>query len=416
MKTAQTHPSIPLLSLCLLLAAAFAAYAEEPETLQLDSSVTLGQVVEQTFARSPVQQVLQATAVMADADARHASGLLPGAPAVTFRHQNDLIGSSRNLREWEAGMDFPIWLPGQRSAREAVALEARAGQGVERAGAALEIAGRVREAVWDRALSASVVDLAEQRRKTAESLLHDVERRHQAGELAKTDVMLAQNEVLQARTEALQAQAELKHAEHRYWILTGLASLPSHIDEIRAQHSAPDDTHPLLAAAQHRVLLAQQQRNLTRAEQRENPQLLVNVRHDRGAFDSQFDSSVGVAVRIPLQSEVRAAPLVAASEMQLAEATSAREQLRLALQAAAHEAEHNLETLQSELDIVSAQNHLAQENLRLAKKAFDLGESDFVNLLRIRQLAFDANKAEQNVRIRLQQGIARYNQAMGVMP
>ena len=35
-----------------------------------------------------------------------------------LRHQNDKIGSGRNQREWEAGLDIPVWLPGQRAARK----------------------------------------------------------------------------------------------------------------------------------------------------------------------------------------------------------------------------------------------------------------------------------------------------------
>jgi outer membrane protein TolC len=395
---------------------ASAVHGEELEHLQADPQLTLAAVVEATYARSPKQSVIQAVSGLVQAREIQANSLLPGAPAVVARHQNDTIGSNRNQTEWEAGLEIPLWLPGQRAARSAVAQEFRSGLDADCKGLKLLLAGQVRDAVWDVAMNSNSVTLAELRLKTAQALQTDVEKRWKAGELARTDTLLAQNETLQAQTALLRAAAELKHAEHRYWMLTGLKHIPQRAEEPLAAQAEIDDAHPLLADFAARVGIARGERQLVQVERRENPQVTVSARHDRGAFDQEFNNSIGLSVRIPLDSEVRSAPLIASAEMALGEAISRHGQQLLNLQAALHEAEHNLEVTREELSIIEAQHRLAQENLRLARKAFALGESDLVALLRVQAQAYEAEKTLTNRRTQLQWEIATYNQAVGVLP
>jgi len=402
--------------LLFFLFPAIQACGEEPGRLEADAQLTLGSVVEKAFQRNPRYQLLEAGATAVESRFIQARGVLPAAPAVALRHQNDKIGSGRKLQEWEAAVELPVWMPGQRSARQAVANDAEVNLTASRGSLMLDLAGRIRESVWDIALKAEDSDLAGQRYETARALQQDVEKRWKAGELAKTDLMLAQNETLQAEALWRRAQAEVKHAEHRYWLISGFKALPSSAEEPLSSLDRITEVHPALAEAEAKIRLARGERQLTQVEKRENPQLIVNARHERGAFDSAFDNSVGFAVRIPLESDVRSAPQLANSEMALAKAQSERDQLTLDLEAALHEAEHNLESIRDELKIVEEQYRLAQANLELARKAFSLGESDLVNLLRIQALAQEAEKSLRQRQIQLKLSIARYNQAVGVLP
>jgi len=403
------------LAVLALLFLPLSTQAEELERLVPDTQLTLLAVLQKTFERSPRQQVLQAESVTVESRKLHADGVLPGAPAVSMAHQGDASGPG-HLTMWETALEVPVWLPGQRAAREAVARTAGNGLEANRAGLMWQVAGQLRDAVWDVALNANSADLAAQRRNTAEALQRDVERRQQAGELAKTDVLLVRNETLQAQTALVRAQAEFKHAEHRYWMLTGLKQLPANPAEKLSDRNELDERHPLLAETAQRVALTEEERNLTRVQKRENPQVVVNARRELGAFDSQYNNSLGVAVRIPFDSETRSAPMMAGAEMAVAQAMSERDQLLLALRTALHEAEHNLEVTRDELAIVEEQNRLMQESLRLAKKAFELGETDLVSLLRVQALAYEAERALGSRKIQLQWDVARYNQAVGVLP
>ena len=108
--------------------------------------------------------------------------------------------------------------------------------------------------------------------------------------------------------------------------------------------------------------------------------------------------------------------MLAVAESSLAKATADRERLRLVMETMLHEAEHNLEVTKAEIELVTKQNEIGQESIRLARKAFSLGETDLVSLFRVQASAFEAERALSVKKIQLQWDIARYNQAVGVLP
>lgn len=81
-----------------------------------------------------------------------------------------------------------------------------------------------------------------------------------------------------------------------------------------------------------------------------------------------------------------------------------------------HEAEHNLSVSRKELTLAAKQHEIARESLRLAEKAFQLGETDLVSLLRVQAQAFEAERAFTTRKVQVQWEIARYNQTVGVLP
>ena len=111
----------------------------------------------------------------------------------------------------------------------------------------------MREAIWDIRMNANALELADLRLNTAMALEHDVQRRFEAGELAKTDLMLAQNERIIAETGRLRAEAELMHARHRYIILTGLHTMPQQLDEAQSEQEDYSEQHPYYREAMSRL-------------------------------------------------------------------------------------------------------------------------------------------------------------------
>lgn len=390
--------------------------AGENDTLTASPALTLREVLEKTFERNPQRHVLQAMDGEVQARYLHARGVLPLAPAISVRHQNDTVGSGRGEREWEAELELPVWLPGQRAARQAVATEAQTDLAATREALMLQVAGVLRDAVWDVGMNANQVEIARIRVEASKALQRDVDRRFQAGEMARTDLMLAQNETLQSETVLLRAEAELRHAQHRYRVLTGTVEIPVKLEETLSTQSGFTDQHPFVKEVESKIALAQNERELVRVERRENPQLMLAARSQRGAFDNDYNDSIGLKLRIPFESEARSAPLLAAAESNLARNVSERDRLKLAMETALHEAEHNLEVTRAELEIVTRQNQLAQENLRLARKAFELGETDLVHLMRVQALAHEAERALGSRKVQMQWDIAKYNQSVGVLP
>ncbi len=404
------EPTVPSLS-----AAAKESQADHFDELKVNSELTVSEVLEKAYARAPMQASLQSRDTMVAARKRVANALLPSTPAVSVIHQNDTLGSGRGERDWEAELELPVWLPKQRDNRLKVAEATQSSTQAGRQSLKLQVAGQLREALWNVAINDNNLALMTNKLQLAKKLQDDVSRRYQAGELAKTDEMLAEQESLRAEKEKLRAEAELMHARHRYYVLTCLLELPGNFEE--KQSSLEDYSQsPIWQEALAKVGLAETERDLVQVESHENMQVLLNVRSVKGGFDTTYNDSVGMKLRIPFGGDARAAPLRAAAEIGVGNALSEREMMKFELETAMHEAEHNLSVSRKELTIAAKQHEIARESLRLAEKAFQLGETDLVSLLRVQAQAFEAERAYSTRKVQVQWDIARYNQTVGVLP
>ncbi len=385
------------------------------DELKVNPSLQLSEVLEKAYARTPMQASLQSRDVMVSAKNRVANAMLPSAPALGVIHQNDAIGSGRGERDWQAELELPVWQPKQRDNRLKVAEAIQSSTSASRQSLKLQVAGQLREALWNIAANDNNLSLAMNKLQVAKKLQSDVGKRYRAGELAKTDAMLAEQEVLRVEKEKVRAEAEVMHARHRYYLLTGLRELPASYEE--KQSSLEDYSQsPIWLETQSKLGLAETERDLAQVESHENMRVLLNVRNSKGAFDTTDNNSVGVHVRVPFGGEASAAPIRAAAEMVVGNALTEREAMRFELEAAMHEAEHNLSVSRAELSIATKQHEIAKESLTLAQKAFQLGETDLVSLLRVQAQTFEAERAFTTRQIQVQWDIARYNQTVGVLP
>lgn len=389
--------------------------ADHEDTVSANPRLSLHEVLQQVVALHPQQALLAAHQHMVQARKTTANSWLPQAPSVGFSHQNDALLSNRDEREWQAQMQIPIWLPGQRQARSQVASLADDSLSQDRAGLQQLAADLLRNAVWEIALRRNDVSLTDQRLRTLRDIAEDVQKRFRAGEVARLDVMQAGQETLLAERQQVTAQAELMHAQFRYQQLTGLNEMPARLEEPLSSREDYSDS-PYWQAAQARLKLAEGQRDLTAIEQRQNAQLTVSTRTIQGGFDYAYNSSMGVAINIPLQSEVQRAPLMANAEQNIGDARTQLETLRRQLDNNLHEAEHNLHVSRQELALIAQQQALASENASLARKAYRVGELDLNQLLRLQLLAFEAERSLSSQQLQVQWNIAKYNQAVGVLP
>ncbi len=404
-----------------LTAAAAAPGPQVPQTRPLDGShrgppPSLSEVVEQAYERYPEQPLAASRREYASALSRQARSPIAGNPALAARYQTDQVGSDVGLREWEAGIELPLWRPGQRNARQQ--LGERSGGVADAAADALrlEIAGKVRDAVWSVFMARNNLAQAEHEWQTARALEQDVRKRVSLGELAKTDLLLAQDETFNKRDVYLNAEAEVAHALQRYEALTGLRRLPRRKAESKSALDGIPGDHPLLVYRRAELERTHAQVTVARRERAEPPQLLFGARQEKAGLGADPINSVGVSLRWPLATKVQSAPRIRASQVEVAQAQADLLTAQRRLQIDFHEAQHELEVLEQRLVTAHEKAKVAQENLRLAQLSFSLGESDLVSRLRIQTLAFAAERAERELQLRLQTAIARYNQVVGELP
>lgn len=385
-------------------------------TTSAQAGPALAEAVAAAYERHPERTLAGAERDLADAIQQRARAPFAGDPAFNLRHDNDALGSDDGYREWEGGVTLPLWWPGQQDQRLAEAAQTRAGAVAMAAATRLEVAGVVRERLWDVALARGNHAEAELALAGARDLEHDIERRVAAGELPASDLLLARQETL-AREDALQqAASRVTQAERLFSRYTGLAEAPAAAAEALPQAAEPRPRHPALALAEVAVDKARAHRDRVAGERRGNPSLWLGGKRSRDMSGADYQSAVALEVTIPLGMEAAAAPDLAAAEAALTEALAGRDRTRRELAEALEQARLELDRARRAVARAEERLALANEGLRLARRAFDLGEADLVRLLRARGEAVGARHALELRRLEVGQASARLNQALGVIP
>ena len=379
------------------------------------SAVTLHDALEQAWARTPQGQALRARQAEIEARQRALDVPWAGSPAATFSYRSDRLTQDNGATEWEAELGMPIWLPGERGARRATLAAEREAQITELLARRLELAGQLRESVWAAKLSESALALAQQRGRAAEELEQDVARRLKAGEVARSDYNLARSELLTVRSEQTDARIRLAQALQVYAALTGSQQLPDPAQEgVRA--AEPLDDHPLLSAQRHAIALAQARLKQVAEVRRDSPEVSVSSRWDRATFNESYINVIGIKIRLPFSTDSRNRPAIASANAVLVEAQAEYSRTRARLELAIEQAQRELLAAESVLDLVRQKQALTADNLKLAQKAYTLGEFDMVSLLRVRAAAFQADQELARQQIDVLRAQARLNQARGVLP
>ena len=222
--------------------------------------------------------------------------------------------------------------------------------------------------------------------------------------------------------ELIESEATLLQAEQALRTLTGAAAPSDMVEEAVTTLQASWGTsgsleiHPLLAAAAAISRSARARVTVAAESRRAAPELALRVVRERGDFAEQYSNSVGIRLKIPLSSgaQVRRETSSAQAEADQADAEMLRTKTRVQLDA--ERAQRALQSSQRQVVMAQERRELSAENLRLAEKAFSLGESDLATLLRIRAAAFDAEAFHDRQRVARGAAISRLNQALGVLP
>jgi outer membrane protein TolC len=379
------------------------------------SVATLRDALERAWERTPQAQALQAR--QAEIEARRQALGVPwsGPPAATVSYRSDVITGNDGAAEWEAELGVPVWLPGERAVRAKALAAERDAQIADVVSQRLALAEQVRESVWAAQLARSATTLAQQRVRAAEQLEQDVARRLKAGEVARSDYNLARSELLTARTEETDARIQLAQAMQAYAGLTGTHELPAAYEE-DVRGGGPLDDHPLLAAQRQLIAVAQAQLKQVTQVRRDSPEISVNTRWDRARFEEPYVNVIGVKLLVPFATAGRNQPAIASANAALAEAQAEYARTRSRLQLEIEQAQRELQSSESVLEILRQKQALTADNLRLAQKAYTLGEFDMVSLLLVRAAAFQADQELARQQIDVARARARLNQARGVLP
>ncbi len=387
--------------------------------LLLNASVqasSLADWIEAAFERHPDRNLVISERLVGDALGEKADQWLADDPSANIKYQTDRIGSDKGYREWEGGVDLPLWWPGQKNRYQNEASSHHGVANALEASIRLEKAGGVRERIWAVALAEAERDQAALTLEAANKLFQDVSRRVSAGELPRSDRLLAEKSVLADEDVLRRAESRLQQRKAIFVSYTGVK------DEIAAQPETASTlteigaSHPLRYLSEQRVAKARAHRNRVQGDRRSGPNVWVGAKTSRAARGVGYDDAVGIELSIPFGSVAHAAPANAEAEQALTEATTARDRLSLDLETKLQQAQLEIEATDALALRSERRKTLAEESLKLSLRAFELGETDLVRLL---QAQSDANDARQSLllsRLQYQRAIAMLNQALGVIP
>lgn len=376
----------------------------------------LSRMVDATLARYPDAELPQAQREEAQAIARKSQAWLAADPSLRISHQDGALGSNPRLRTWEAGLDLPLWLPAQHRAWQQLARQSEAARLAYTRYLRWQVSGEVRELLWTAALAKNRLLQAQQAQASA-SVLHDqVRRQVQAGELPQMDQLLSENELLARQAEVVAAQAELDRAMTQARSLIGMDITAEVLPEPLCPVRLALQDHPLYTLSGLRVARAQAEQDRARGERRAPPVLSVGSRRERGAYDPVYTNSVGVELTVPLGLTSQAGPAIASQALAVAEAQAEFKRTQREVELNWRQAQQTLTSTRQAQQVAEQRSTLAKRNLQMAQSAFNLGEIDLMDLLRVREQSLNAVREREQQTLLLERAIALCNQSAGVIP
>jgi len=390
-----------------------------PVAWQGAAAATLADAVSSALTLAGQGQRVAAERAVGAAVRRQASGLLADDAALRVKLLSDRATTNDGAYELEGMVDLPLLLPGQRSARMDLADSTVAAADALQQQLYWEMAGLVREAIWEAALAEGRLRQAEGALASAQALEAAVGKRKSAGELADLDLLLARQETLARQSDLDAARAAHGEAMAAYRTLTGLEQLPEPLPEsappIKDDPPVPAE-HPLLASLEQTVGRARAERSRVSADRRGTPILSFGAKRARADRFTPEDDALQLEVSVPFGLKRPSAPAMAEAERNYTEQLATLQQARQQLAQDVAKARVAVAGAAQQLTSARERAGVTDKALRLARRAFDLGEGDLAALLRAEERA---REAHLNLALReLEQGraLSRLNQALGVLP
>lgn len=359
-----------------------------------------------SLARSPrwlaALQAHRAALARADASGGNPNDWVPQA-SWAQRSQRAEPGqlASSNSREWSIGLSRGVRLANKAAAAEDWAQRLREWADADLAQAWLLLG---REALSDAGELALAQQQASLWRAHADNLTaqhQGLRRRHELGDAARQDVILADAARAQADSQASLADQRARSLQSRWWVrypglpmpvdtVSSLGTPPASADEIEMRLSQ----HPQWVAAERRVFALRAQARQAQAERQPDPVMGVQYGRER----SGAERVIGVSLSWPIGADVRSSQAAA----QLAEAESAHaelEDLRRSLLADlgrwSAEASQSLEGAQA-CEHALRQTELAEQAVRRGQA---MGQVSASEVLQLQRQLIDQRQAAAQARV-----------------
>ena len=402
------------LGLACLASSALAQTPNQPPTLR--------QALDAAWEISSQSRSLDNRRSELAAKEKAAGSWISGEPVAGLAHRTDRLNKNDGFREVEAEIEFPLWNRGVRAATQADLAAQRLDFDGQFALSKLKLAGELRALAASAATAQVELDLNKRKLLEANALTQDLMRRVKAGENARVDALQTQVLVQQAQAAMAQAEGQLARVQSQWRSLTGLATVAPLEEKLAAMAAneaiaAPISAdHPALRQSQAQLSGAQAKLALANADKRDPISVGVGIARERGSFAASNETTLRVALRIPLGGDNRNAPRQAAARAELDASQAGLDALQRQLLAEVAAANAELLAARTVQIAASERLRLSTEVQTLITKSWRLGDSDLPARLRADNEQFEASLSLARAAIDVQRAIANLNQAHGVFP
>ena len=403
----QNHTFIRMLSIAFLTMLLPAA----------GQAASLVETIRQAMERHPDLALVEARKKVEAGYRDLANSVFSGDPSLEGSATGDTIGTDNGYEEYVVGVSVPIWLPGQRSAKESIADNLGLQADSEKQRLAWEVTGEVLERAWSLRIAETDLKQSMKQWAAARALVQDIRHRYEVGELSRNDLLLAQQDLIDAESTYQDAVNSLQNARLGWRNYTGSDELPEDLESYSRKTANTDIVqHPRIAAALSRTRTARARAADTRAQRRAAPVISLFTKRDRGDRDVEYTDSVGVGFSLPLGTRAHAAPAIAEAESELTTAQAETDILKRQLELSIAEAGQELARADRQLQLARQKEEYSRSRMKLAQRAFELGEMDLYQLLLARRQSNEATRNLKLRRLEKERAAARRIHISGVTP
>jgi len=334
----------------------------------------------------------------------------PEPPKFGVSHTSDQLNDNNGRREWEVGVDIPLWLPGQRdNSINAAVVEQRAFLG-RQAFEKWKLAGELRDAWWAARLSEAEVASTTKKLELLERLTADTAKQLKAGEVAPLEMNQAKLAELDARRELASARSAYEQALQTFQLISQGAELPEQAEELRQNNAE----HPALVNASQEAGAMNAQVKKTSNSIFGTPELGLSYTSERDAFDEPYSGTIKVGMNIPFGTGAQNRAQIAATNTLLSEALINKEQTSKAVMMQQRMAATELQQARNNADNATIQMELAKEKSVWVQKGYQKGQFDLAMYLKTLQEEWQSQSWLTRSRLEVARAISRSNQAAGV--
>ncbi|MBO5995641.1 MAG: TolC family protein [Acetobacter sp.] len=385
------------------------------------SAMTLHEAIEDAWKRDPVHISYEVNAEAQHQNALAARSWFPGGPQLFGQYWDDhFIGSKVGFTTYMGGVNFPLWLPGQRGATQRAAQESEKVAlwqiKVQRLTLAVNIIDltRAAEIAQDR-----VENLEKVRDILARSVV-DIKKACDSGEEPRADYNMTVSEQENVQEALSDAQQTLENTRIELESLTGHRDVPN-MDNVDGRTLArwgmqldinKDPRFQLVTAILNKAKAAY---NLARHSYVPNPEVGLMVAR-LIQWETPSDTQTGVQFQIDLPNKAVFVPQMMQATQAVSDAERevvlAQRKIRVEYEQLANELKRTIEMAQHAR---MSQHHAAQRAMYL-EEAWKVGEMPVIEYVRARRMELEATDKFIEADVTMRAAIARMVLMTGHVP